>query len=87
MNRLLVVGLQVPEKLVVAPGRDDLARHEAVLTEAADGLEVAAFEKQVAVLDELAVDLRCRERPEIVDDGLGARVVARRRSEAREQDL
>ena len=87
MDRFLVVGFHVAEEMVVTPGRDDLACYETVLTETTNGLEVATLEKQVAVLDEFTVDLFGRERLEVVDDGFCARTIARRRGEARVQNL
>ena len=56
VNQLLVVEFFRANIVRVRIGRDDLTRDQAVVAKAVDRLVVPAFEKQVGIFDELAID-------------------------------
>ena len=72
MNELLIVDLARAKEFGFGVGGDDLARDQAVRTEALDDLEMTAFEVQVCFLDHRAVDLPGRERREVFEHRLVA---------------
>ena len=77
----------MPQVFVVRVRGNDLACYQAVLAEPVYRLVMPAFKIQATIFDEAAVDVRCRERLEIVDDGLATLLAARRRGEAGYQYL
>ena len=87
MNRLLIVRFGMTKVIVVRIGCDDLARDQAVFTESSDRSVMTTFEEELAVLDELTIDVPSRKCVKIVEYRLLSGFTSRRCREARGQDL